>query len=402
MNPTPTELKIVDYHLSGFEKEIESAAGRPLTHSRYKNPAEAKIEAIAQKYPGSKKVQELKDRFTKAVAQGEGDSITLSDDALNYRTQESEIHSFLVEDIEGQWLNLIDELKASHSFLKNSFPVPSFTEVDFDEIEGSLVVLESFDYPKKQFNSGGKSYLQMGSRSDGHYFLNLSNPSFFKVYGALKRYGRTVSTHFPTPWKVIGQIIDITMMSPTIYDSVSKPVKGWMLDVLFIYVPQTTFCYTKLTGDFNAFFFKEEELEAIKSGYYSIKEIPKNVDPEELIVVFNTAIKEKNLALYWECLDDAWSATEMSKSRALFMWENSQRKYREAYAFVEPEIGKTEITKIEQKVNPSDQQGDIRHVIEKATVPVKIYSDEGKLITKSVAKLQKNKNQEWRVVHGWH
>jgi len=175
-----------------------------------------------------------------------------------------------------------------------------------------------------------------------------------------------------------------------------------VLDVLFIYVPQTTFCYTEFTGNLNAYFSKEEELEAFKANYYSIKEIPKNVNPEDLIVVFNTAIKEKNMALYWECLDDAWSATETSKSRALFMWENSQRKYREAYAYIEPEIGNTKIVIINRKVDFSDKQEDVKHAIEQATIPVKIYSDEGKLITKSVAKLQKNKNQEWRVVHGWH
>ena len=84
------------------------------------------------------------------------------------------------------------------------------------------------------------------------------------------------------------------------------------------------------------------------------------------------------------------------------MWENSQRKYRETYAFIEPEMGKTEIKTLSKETDNSDESSDAQHSIEEATIPVKIYSDEGKLITKSVAKLRKNNNQEWRIVHGWH
>lgn len=44
-------------------------------------------------------------------------------------------------------------------------------------------------------------------------------------------------------------------------------------------------------------------MEQIKGPLYSVRSIPADVTPERLVEIFATAIQEKNLKLYLDCID---------------------------------------------------------------------------------------------------
>lgn len=88
-------------------------------------------------------------------------------------------------------------------------------------------------------------------------------------------------------------------------------------------------------------FVGEDKVEEMKASWYSVKSIPDNVGPKELMEIFCTAIKEKNFALYKECIYPARSESEQGSSLLRYHWDLHQARFRDEYVYVvfdEPKI----------------------------------------------------------------
>ena len=80
--------------------------------------------------------------------------------------------------------------------------------------------------------------------------------------------------------------------------------------------------------------YKRGVVEAIKDSWYTVKSIPDNVDPKQLMEIFCTAIKEKNFKLYQECIYPERSKSERSSSLLRYHWDLHQARFRDEYVHV--------------------------------------------------------------------
>ena len=84
-------------------------------------------------------------------------------------------------------------------------------------------------------------------------------------------------------------------------------------------------------------------MEAIKGPLYTVREVPANVTPERLVEIFAIAIKERNYALYLDCIDPERKKTERAEQRIRFHWEIHQRRFAELYCHATIEEERTRI-----------------------------------------------------------
>ena len=86
----------------------------------------------------------------------------------------------------------------------------------------------------------------------------------------------------------------------------------------------------------------EDQVETVKSGWYTVHKIPDSATPDRIMEVFMTAIKEKNYDLYHECIDPARRETETGEDLIRYHWDRHQERFHGQY--VHAEFGKPEIT----------------------------------------------------------
>ena len=78
-------------------------------------------------------------------------------------------------------------------------------------------------------------------------------------------------------------------------------------------------------------FIGEDKEDAIKNGWYTVKEVPNDVDPKRLMEIFMAAIKEKNYKLYCDCIDPERQKTDIGQDLLRYHWDLHQERFHKEY-----------------------------------------------------------------------
>jgi hypothetical protein len=140
-------------------------------------------------------------------------------------------------------------------------------------------------------------------------------------------------------WTLVGKVTCIELLVPKAGKKPIGPAHwGWMVEPAAIYVPGRTFAVADPELELGGRFAGEAKMEQIKSAMYTVKEVPKDVTPEQLTEIFVTAIKEKNYPLYLDCIDPRWRQTPKALDRCMYHWEWHQQRFATLYCDIE--VGK--------------------------------------------------------------
>ncbi len=90
------------------------------------------------------------------------------------------------------------------------------------------------------------------------------------------------------------------------------------------------------SSDLGGSFAGESELEEMKRAFYTYTEVPKDVEPIELVKIMATAAKEKNWNLFLDCIDPSRKATPKAIQRIRYFYDNNLERYRRFYVYVHP------------------------------------------------------------------
>ena len=231
-----------------------------------------------------------------------------------------------------------------------------------------------------------------GKPSLEFYFVNIATRDWLGPYEAVKRYRRGVDSSLEDvqKWMVIGEIVDITAENPNPgEEAVGNVQYGWEVKPIALYVPGHVMAVRDDKGEATGRFIGEERVEAIKDGWYTVKEVPADVTPERLMEIFMTAIKEKNYKLYRDCIDPELHKSEMGADQLKYHWDLHQSRFHKEY--VHATFGKAKITvqkgfddsnDLENFFLDEGQKNTLRKIegvkIEVATVESKAFDENGK------------------------
>ena len=132
-------------------------------------------------------------------------------------------------------------------------------------------------------------------------------------------------------------------------------------------MPERTFAIADASLELGGKFAGEDKMEEVKGPLYTVKSIPDDVTPERLTEIFATAIKEKNVKLYMDCIDPRRRATPKGRSRCMYHWDWHQKRFNEWYCLIK--VGKAEVSVIQGYDEKSDLES--RFLTEKDKAEIK-------------------------------
>jgi len=257
---------------------------------------------------------------------------------------------------------------------------------------GKYVVLDKVEFPANQFTDLGREFISWGTPARGMYYIQIDTPSWRGAYEALKRYRRLVNASLAegTPFSVAGRIEGAELTVPEAGKKrLGGAFWGWVVVPEVIWVDGLAFAAADRNAELGGRFAGEERMEEIKGPLYSVKAIPPDVTPERLVEIFATAIKEKNLELYLDCIDPKFLGGPRAKSLAMYHWDWHQVRFRDFYVHVT--IDKVEKTVVKGYDEGNDlesffltdeQKAQARKIsepsVERATVTTKAWDERGR------------------------
>ena len=145
-------------------------------------------------------------------------------------------------------------------------------------------------------------------------------------------------------WTVLAEVAGITAENPIGGEEGAGAFYfGWIVKPVAIKIPGHLVAVRDKDAEASGRFIGEEKVEAIKQGWYTVKEVPKDVTPDRLMEIFMTAIKEKNHKLYLQCIDPeymsggAYGEDEVKR----YFWDLHQERFHGEYVhatFSKPKI----------------------------------------------------------------
>ena len=352
-------IRRAEFCLVDFEKEVARQGGGEKAVWHYKTDALDRVKSLVEEAPDDPRVQALFARAKKALKLSLGKIEDEVDPAwTQYKRNEQELRKTVWEESEKYWNSLI--ASSGTNFLKRTWPSPDVAEVPLDAVKGKLVVLDSVAYPANQFYGGSGEYIACGKPSEGYYFVKLNGRQWLGPYEAAKRYRNEVDSSMleVQQWTVLGQITGVTAENPNgMKSTVGNFEFGWVVEPIALKVPGCLVSYYDAEAPSSGRYVAEETVTKIKEGWYTIKEIPENASPEEVMNCFVTAIKEKNFWLYFDCIDkrrrEGFNDPFVPGTRQLrpqvptafsqihYHWELHQERFHREYVHVK--IGKAKI-----------------------------------------------------------
>ncbi|MCR5813692.1 MAG: hypothetical protein K6G15_04285 [Desulfovibrio sp.] len=333
------EVRKANIFLTDFEKEVARADG---TETRFFNKQEAlsRVQRLAQQYPDDPAVQELVRRTKSALMRSKGNYIEITEEMLAYKNREATLREKLRQMNQTAW----QELLAKTTPITTVFPAPVPEKSDLEQYYGKYILLPEVRYPENQFIGATGEFIHVGKPSSGYYFLSLEGRNWLGPYEAIRRYRSLVDSSLGDNLKfaVLGKITGLVMESPEAGREKHSPfVWGWVVQPEAIYAGDRVLAVYDAASETSGTFVGEDKVEEMKASWYSVKSIPDNVGPKELMEIFCTAIKEKNFALYKECIYPARSESEQGSSLLRYHWDLHQARFRDEYVYVvfdEPKI----------------------------------------------------------------
>ena len=379
-----------DYYVREFEKEVARQRGGEKAVWRTKRDALERVQRLKTDYPDDPDVDALFKRVKSALMKSKGDYTEVAEQWTAYKRNEEALRKIIAEAGAKEWEGLL--AKYGDKVVAKPFPAPDYKEKTVDDLAGRCVVLSDIEYPRRQFYGATGEYVASGKPSLGFYFVNISSRDWLGPYEAVKRYRRNVDSSLEDvqKWTVIGEIVDITAENPNPgEEAVGNVQYGWEVKPIALYVPGHVMAVRDDSGEATGRFIGEERVEAIKDGWYTVKEIPADGTPERLMEIFMTAIKEKNYKLYQACIDPELQKSEMGADLLKYHWDLHQGRFHREY--VHATFGKAKITvqsgfddsnDLENFFLDEGQKNTLRKIggvkVEVATVESKAYDENGK------------------------
>ena len=339
-NAPQMEIGKAEFYLKEFEKEVARAQGADMGRYYNKNEALTRIQNLAMAYPDDPKVKELVHRASMVLMKSKGDFMEITSDMTAYLRNEKEMQERYRKLSQAKW----QELLAEKQPITKVFPTPDAAKVSVEEVAGKYVVLDHVVYPNNQFYGATGEFIHVGKRSSGFYFVELSGRNWLGPYEAVKRFRRFVDPSLgdTLTFTVLGKITGIVRESPDANEKkLAPPEWGWIVEPEFLYCGERVVAYYDPNLENSGTFYGEEDVENIKNSWYTVKSVPDNVDPKQLMEIFATAIKEKNYELYKECINPVRYASDLGESLLRYHWDLHQARYHGEYVhavFDEPKI----------------------------------------------------------------
>ena len=336
-----------EMYLKEFEKEVERAQGASGIF-RSKEDALERIMILNEFAPDDPRVKDLYERARKCIMGATGGSTEIRNDMLQYLKNEEAIRELYAKKSEDSWNALLPEYQ--DKMLPRVFPAPEVLSTPEEEYVGKFVVLDEVRYPMNQFMGVTGEFIFTGKRSSGMYFVKIDSRKWLGPYEAVKRYRRLVDSTMMEvdKWTVLGEITGITMEIPEAGEKkVGGPVYAPVVEPVALYVPGHVLGLYDPEQETSGRFVGEEEVAAIKESWYTVKEVPEDVTPEQLVEIFRQAIKEKNYDLYVDCIQPERRQNPTQESLMLYHWDLHQERLHGEYVHAEvvPEATKISVIK---------------------------------------------------------
>ncbi|MBQ3272089.1 MAG: hypothetical protein IJH44_02425 [Solobacterium sp.] len=346
VNQTNLTMRIqqAEIYLKEFEKEVERAAGG-TGNFRSKEDALSRIMILNEFAPQDPRVQNLFERARKCIMGASGNFIDITPDMLQYLANEENLRNMYARKSEEAWAQLAAKYK--DKLLEKVFPAPDVTEVRLSDLTDKYVILDEVRYPANQFMGVTGEYVYMGKRSSGMYFIKIDTRKWLGPYEAVKRYRRLVDSTMMEvdKWTLLGRISDITMEIPEAGETkIGAPVYAPVVEPVALYVPGHVLGLYDAEKENSGRFVGEEEVAAIKEGWYTEKSVPEDVTPEHLVEIFRQAIKEKNYDLYADCIQPERRQNPIQQDLMLYYWDLHQERFHGEYVHANVVPDATEIT----------------------------------------------------------
>ena len=412
--PDPRRVKMLveqaDFYVKEFEREVSRQRGGEKMVWRSKRDALERVQKLKQLYPDDPRVEALFQRVKAALMKSKGDYTQVAAEWTAYKRNEETLRKIISEAAEKEWTAFLETCKTNA--LPKVFPIPDYREVKLDDLKGKYVVLDSIEYPRRQFYGATGEYVASGKPSAGYYFVNIAGRDWLGPYEAVKRYRRNVNSGLEDvqKWTIVGEIVNIAAENPNPgEDAVGNVQFGWELKPVALYVPGHVMAVRDDKAESTGRFIGEERVDAIKDGWYTVKEVPADVTPERLMEIFMTAIKEKNYKLYLDCIDPERRSSDDAAVNIRYHWDLHQTRFHKEYvhatfgkAVITVQKGFDESNQLENFFLDDDQKSTLKKIsgvkIEEATVESKAFDENGKQLgTPHPHKLIRRGGGRWYV-----
>ncbi len=332
-----------EYYVREFEREVSLQRGGEKMVWRSQREALEKVRALKQQFPDDPRVEDLFRRTKSALKRSKGNYTEIRAEWTQYLHNEDNLRAFISKLGDEEWTRITESHK--EGMLEKAFPAPDSAEVSLEELKGKYVLLEDVEYPAKQFYGASGEYIWCGKPSSGYWFVNLSGRDWLGPYEAAKRYRRTVDSSMQDvkKWTVLAEISGIAAENPLCgEEGPGSFYYGWVLKPVAIKIPGHLVAVRDKDAESSGRFIGEEKVEAVKQGWYTVKEIPRDVEPDRLMEIFMTAIKEKNHKLYLQCIDPGYADGAYGEDEAKrYFWDLHQERFHGEYVhatFSKPKI----------------------------------------------------------------
>lgn len=372
-NNLTMRIQQAEMYLKEFENEVKRANGSTGIF-RAKDDALERIKILNEFAPNDPRVQDLFLRARKCIMGSSGNFIDITDDMLAYLRNEEELKKTFAQKSEDAWNKLVAEY--SDKLREKLFPAPDVLHEDIDNLIGQYLIIDDVQYPGNQFMGVTGEYISVGKRSTGMYFIRIDTRNWLGPYEAVKRYRRQVDSTMAEvkKWTVLGIISNQAMEIPQAgEEKIGAPVYAVVVDPVALYVPGHVLGLYSEEKETSGYFVGEDEVDAIKDSWLSVKSVPGDVTPEALVDIFQRAIKEKNYDLYLDCIQPERQETDIQKSLLLYHWDLHQERFHGEYVYAKADPEKTKIT----VVSGYDDKNDLNSYFLSAEDQQKIASHYG-------------------------
>lgn len=337
----PNDVTKAEHYLKKLEDHARRARGAAFKPGYEDNEALKRIKELKEKYPDDPAVETLFARARAALMGSKGDFIEITAEMLAYRKNEEKLRDLFASEAEKEW-TAFQRTPAMANAVKPAFPSPSIEDESAESLRGRHVVLEYARYPDNEFVEGGQQYLFVGSLASGFYWVELGGRPWIGVYEAVKRYRRFVNADLPeqASWTIVGKMKGVRLLVPQAEKKKSlSPQWGWVVEPVAIHVPGLTFTKADASQTGGSF-AGEPRLEQIKGSLYTVRSVQPAATPEQVVETFATAIKEKNLPLYLECISPERQAGPRARDLLMYHWDLHQFRFSKLFvhATVEPAV----------------------------------------------------------------
>lgn len=400
------DLGYTEYYLKEFEAEVKRAQGSANTMFRNKNEALKRVQALVQAYPDDPAVQALYERARAVLMMSKGNYMPITPAMVAYLNNEKDLREKYAKLSVNKWA----ELQRGRELVTKVFPAadPLKNTTEASPI-GKTIVLKDVLYPDNQFVGATGEYVAVGKPSTGFYFVNIGGREWLGPYEAIKRFRREVdgslgeSHNFTVLGKITGPVMEIPG------NRRMNMAWGWVVEPEALYIDGRIVATFDAAHDKGGAYVEEDKVAGIKESWYTEKTVPQDATPERVMEIFLAALKEKNYALYEQCINPERQKTETGKSLLRYHWDLHQERLHGEY--VHATFSDTKITVAKgfddkndlenfflddaQRDHLTKMQGE---KVEHATVQSQAYDANGKQIgVKHAHKLIRKGGGRWYV-----